>query len=472
MPNEEFAHMPLRQTAYDGASEHYRLEQKGLHGGTQDRLAAGELRNLWMRSHHAIRNHGWAASAKLQHRMNLGAIKVVWKLSGGEPDLKLQIIWDEFASNPNLDGFGTLANTQDGWNSATFESGEAITRMIIKRRKGFKIPLVLQAIESEFLDPQFTGINNDKNIQQSIKFKNSLPVTYYFSKTIHNLNLFVGDTERVAIPAVDILHMFDRQRPGQWRGIPSLTPVLLPLYELDELMDATVNKQKAAQAITWIIENTNLAAAMAIGTVTTTDDETDVDADGNRRRISQAGSANVQYMNKGEKIHLSQGTDIGNNFESLIKVQLRLIAKTVGLSAEMLTGDLEGISFSSLKFIINEMKARAEFIYQFQTISLGLQPLCNRFQELAGLFGNKKMLKSTASFQLPRRRSIDDLKDTQADLLEITSSLNTLENKLSERNLSLDDIIADKAKMEAAGIMLVAEAQSENVKPNSNSAEI
>ena len=34
----------------------------------------------------------------------------------------------------------------------------------------------------------------------------------------------------------DILHVFQRTRPGQWRGVPLLASVMLTIYEMDEFL--------------------------------------------------------------------------------------------------------------------------------------------------------------------------------------------------------------------------------------------
>ena len=462
----------VKQDAYEGASTHYRLEQRGLLDGDQDTLAAKELQCLWARSHHAIRNNGVAATAKSKYRTNLGAIRVVWKNENGKINKQMQKFWEEFEKDPNLDGYGTLENTQDIWNASMYESGESLTRMLIKRRKGHKIPLVLQVIESEYLDPLYDA-GSPETTKHSMTFKDSKPSIYHFLKELKGIYLFdKSPASRVKVPADEIIHQFIRERPGQWRGIPKLASVLLALYELDDLTDATVNKQKAAQAVAWIVKNTPAVSALAIGNVGDTTDESDVDANGNKRKISQSGSSNVQYLNTGEDLQPVQGTDIGNNFDTLIKSELHKIAQASGLNYEILTGDLEGISFSALKFVINEMRSTAEFIYTFYTINLGLRPLCNKFKELAEIYGPKSVSAAKPTFEFPKRYGIDELKDTQADLLKVTSSMGTLGSVLTKNNLTFDDIKEDKKKMKEAGIDLQPEPQSTNVEPNSNSAEV
>jgi lambda family phage portal protein len=473
--SEEFYYQRVTQQAYEGSVTNYRLEQKGLVTGESDTLAARELNLLWQRSHHAIRNNGWAKTAKTKNLINYNSISVKWKDANGKVNKKMQALWDKFVSDPNLDGYGTLDNTQEAWNGAIFESGEALCRMLIKRRTGHVIPLVLQNIEAEYLDPNFN--NGDPNTTRNgIRFADSKPETYFFSKKNPNFNIFnLYSLEKIEVPADEVLHIFVRDRPGQWRGIPTLAPILLPLYELDDLTDATVAKQKAAQAISWVIRNTNPSAAVSVGSALNAVDPNDIDqSTGKRRVVTQASGGGVQYLNKGEDIAFYQGTDIGANLPELIKAELHKIAQTANLSYEILTGDLTGISFSALQQVAIDMKTRAEFYYKFYLISLGLAPLCNRFKELAVIYGSKSFANLEPTFQYPRRYGVNELKDTQADLLEVQSGFATWESKLEERNLTVEEVTEDKKRQKEAGItfepVVKDTGQSTNIESNSNSA--
>ena len=473
--SEEFYYQKVRQQAYEGAVTNYRMEQKGLVTGESDLLAARELNLLWQRSHHAIRNNGWARTAKRKNLLNLNAISIKWKDANGKVNKKMQALWEEFAKDPNLDGYGTLDNTQEAWNGAMFESGEALCRMLIKKRAGHTIPLVLQNIEAEYLDPNFTN-GQPQTTRNGIRFAESKPETYFFSKRSPNFNLFnLYSLEKIEVPADEVLHIFVRDRPGQWRGVPTLASILLPLYELDDLTDATVAKQKAAQAISWVVRNTNPSSAMAIGSALNAIDPNDIDSStGKRRVVTQASGGGVQYLNKGEDIAFYQGTDIGANLPELIKAELHKIAQSAGLTYEVLTGDLTGVSFSSLQQIAIDMKTAAEFHYKFYLINLGLVPLCARFKELAVVYGSKSFANLEPVYQYPRRYGVNDLKDAQADLLEVQSGFATWESKLEERNLTVEEITEDKKLQKEAGVsfepVVKDTGQSTNIKPNSNSA--
>jgi lambda family phage portal protein len=460
----------VRQSAYDGAVTNYRLEQKGLISGEADVLAARELKLLWERSRHAVRNNGWAASARDKYKQNLGAIKVKWKDQNGKPNKKMQALWDTFAENPNLDGYGTLENTQDMWNGGLFD-GEIFTRMLIRQRKGQTIPLALQNISREYLDPTYTG-EVGSNTRNGITFDDDgTPIIYNFSK---RLKQNISDVNKIKVPADEVLHIFIRKEVNQWRGVPALASILLPLYELDDLTDATITKQKNAQAIGWIIKNTSPTSALAVGSALNVTDPNDIDeSTGKKRLVTQTSGGGTQYLNKNEDIAFSKVDDIGTQLVDLIKFELHKIAAAAGMSYTTLTGDLSGISFSALQQVAIDMKITAEFIYKLYTINLGLRPLCYRFRELAAIYSSKNLANTVPSFQYPRRYSVNELKDAQADVLELQNKLTTYSNALEERDLTIEDIEEDLSRQKAAGVSfepkLPINGQPNNINSNSNS---
>lgn len=471
--SEEFIWTRVKQPAFDGAATNYRLEQQGLIEGTSDELATRELKLLWARSNHALRNNGWAKKARTQHKTNLGTIKVKWKTKNNKAHKKMQELWDSFAVNPNKDSYGTLANTQDDWTGGLFD-GEIFCRMLIKKTN-HPIPLVLQNIAKEFLDPGYNElpkVDSTTVIRNGITFIDGVPAYYNFNKRVVK-DIRAGSfdkTERIAVPADEVLHLFIREQPGQWRGIPILAPVLLPLYQLDDLEDATVEKQKNAQAIAWIIQNTNPVSALAVGSGLTSQDPGDIDeATGKRRKITQTSGGGVQYLNKGEVFNSVQGVGLGDELIDLIKLELHKIAAAAGLTYEVLTGDLSGISFSALQQVAIDMKIRAEYIYKLYIINLGLLPLCNRFKELASIYVAANLGELVPVFQLPRRYSVNELKDAQADLLELQAKLGTWTAKLEERDLTPEEVEEDLIRQKEASVSFEPKStgQSKNIESNS-----
>lgn len=459
-------------SAYEGASQKYRQDMQTIFTGSTDQILARELLILQLRSLHAIRNNGYAKIARDKYLTNLGSLKVIWHDAKNRKHTKMQDLWDEFAESPSLDGLGTLDNIQSLWHSSIFSTGNAFTRKQIRRRPGRKVPLYLEPIQSELHDIFYFGTGRvGDTTRNGIRFVDSVPQEYYFRLSQYQEFPTIANTQAVSIiPASEILHIFNRELPGQWLGVPMLSSVLIPLYELDELMDSTVARQKASQAISWIITNSNPTNMAPVGSAI-------IDKSLKEPKVVfRSTGSNVQYLNKGEGITFHQGADIGNNFVKLAELELRRISNACHVPYHQLTGDTAGINFSTLRALLIELRSRIEYTHHFLTIPMGLGPLTKAFQEIVSLYV-PAVRNAIPSFQLPRFYGVDDLKDAQADVLEIQNGLATLDSKLQERHTTFESIAADRERIKELGLdnLLfpngnpMAQANNTQANPNSSS---
>jgi len=242
---------------------------------------------------------------------------------------------------------------------------------------------------------------------------------------------------------------------------------------MDELTDATLQRQKAAQAISWIIENTSMTHGIAPGTVRSSSNPSDVDPNtGKRRVIIQANAGGAQYLNPGETIKFSSVEDIGSNLQVLLLDEWSKIASALGLAYHQMTGDLSEVNFSSIRAGLNELRIRVEMIQHLLFINLGLSKVTSRFQELVGIYESKALLDAIPVFYTPRRYGIDDLKDAQADLMEVQAGFEPMEAKLAERGYTLNDIVSGQKKVESLGLKVSSFPPSMEATPpeTSNSA--
>lgn len=472
MITEDIDFNALMQPAFEGSVTSYRRELSGLVYGKHDNIAVRELLLLQMRTAHAIRNNGYAKAAFAKYKENMKSLDISWVDKKGKHHQQMQDFWDEFKENPMLDGYGDFNTFQNTHFASIFQAGNSFTRLQIRRRGNKNvIPLKLEMIQPEFHDIMFKGINNIEDIRNGIKFVDSKPETYYFQRARIDSSYEVGNiaSTRIEIPANEIIHSFYRDYPNQWIGIPLLSSILIPLYELDDLADATTNKQKVAQAISWIVENTNPMNMTPIGAPGVKKDR-----EGNDKVVFNATGGNVQYLNKGEKLTSIQSSDIGNNLLPFMKSELQRIASAVGIPYYQLTGDYSGIDFSTLRGIAIELRTRIEYTHHFFTIPTLLKPLAYKFKDLASL-KSSKVNNAKPSFQLPRWYGVDELKDAQADILEVQNGMSTLKSKLDERHLTFEDIAADRERIKELGLdVLLMEnpqkmAQANNNEANNNS---
>ena len=142
--------------AFEGAVTNYKTELQGLVNGEPDSLAGRELHYLRQRSDWLIRNNNYAKALKRKHLINLGSVEVKWVYNSGkkkdEIHPEMQKLWDNWVQSPSYDGYGDIDNLQQGWFSAMWQSGESLSRFMVKRRKGIIIPLAVQNIPADYLN--------------------------------------------------------------------------------------------------------------------------------------------------------------------------------------------------------------------------------------------------------------------------------------------------------------------------------
>jgi capsid protein len=224
--------------------------------------------------------------------------------------------------------------------------------------------------------------------------------------------------------------------------------MLMELYALDDLKTATIDKQKAAAAVSWIVEQASQMDINAVGSARTIGKTTSTDT--NKKIVFQANGGSVQYTNPGDKFILAQSSDIGNNFIDLLRHELQAIAAGYGIPYYMLSGDTAELSFSAIRGILIEFRDRLEYIHNFINLPNGLMKLTKKFQDIAKF--SYSVADATPTYQLPRSYGVDDLKDAQSDLLELQMGATTIERIQQERELTMEEVLASRLNMVANGL--------------------
>jgi lambda family phage portal protein len=478
--DEMYSPNVVSMPAFDSASTDYLQAKHAAYTADADIYALAELQLIQARSRDVARNNSIAYAAETKYVVKLGAVEVNWKTKEGEKHELAQELWDEFAKNPNKDNKGDLNVTQSLWNHDRFQSGEAICRMmLVVTGNNNRVKLKLQNIESEYLDITYMGQANENTVglpfgstRYGITFADGVPIYYNFlpERRFGIQQVGYENFKYVQIPAEDILHIFERRRSNQWRGIPIVSPMLAELYRVTDLAKFTVDKQIAASAISWIIEQANAMDINSIGSVKTAG--TMSSKDPMQKLVMTTNAGSVQYTNPGDKFHLVQSADIGNNLIGLLKHELQKISSAFGIPYYMLSGDTSGLDFSSIRGILIEFRGFLEHIHHVINLPEGLYKVTARFKDIAR--HSFAVEDAIATYQFPRNYGVDELKDAQADLLELQLGATTIERIQAERGVTMEEVLSSRAKMETNGlgdILLTAASasQSTNVEANANS---
>lgn len=162
-------------------------------------------------------------------------------------------LWNLWANSQDCD----LTRTQN-FNElqslafrSTLENGDIFSLLPYKKRKGSPFGLKVQFIEADRVENEGFAADSTKLAGGVELDSTGAPVVYHILKT-HPGN-YEGNRDWQKVRAFgertgrrNVIHLFDRKRPGQNRGIPYLAPVIETLKQLEryseaELMAAVVS---------------------------------------------------------------------------------------------------------------------------------------------------------------------------------------------------------------------------------------
>ena len=416
------------QRGYEGAAQSRRMRNFRPTYADLNTLLSAEGDELRARCRHLFRSNAWAANAREAFASNAvgTGIKPQSKFPEDKRREELHRWWLEWTDYCDAAGVTDLYGLQKMICDASFEAGESFVRLRTRRDTDrFPIPLQLQLLESEMcpLTLNQTGNEQPNLIRCGVEFNRlGQRVAYHLYREHPG-----SDAPRIlaenmtVVPAESVLHQFKPKRPGQVRGEPWLAPSLVPLYEFDAYSDAEVVRKKTASMISHFIRITNPLDVPTVGT-----DETSLYED---NPVTNVVPGSVVYLKDNEDISLSQAADVGPHFSEFVQAMLYQIAAGLGVTYEMLTGDLRNVNYSSIRAGQLEIRRRIEQ-YQFQVLVYQFcRPVWQAFVEhcvMAGRIDARDYRKRKAEYldvdwRTPAWQWVDPLKDVQAKILEVNN---------------------------------------------------
>ncbi|WP_288959536.1 phage portal protein [uncultured Sulfitobacter sp.] len=240
--------------------------------------------------------------------------------------------------------------------------------------------------------------------------------------------------QRVA--AENVLHVLQPLAPGQLRGASWLAPIILGASDFDQYCDALLMSAKVA--------------AMHAGFI--------VDANGTG--TDPYDNAEMPSMEPGSLVRLPFGQDVKFNSpaqlqqaDAFLKHGLRQLAAGLGLPEHLVSGDLSGANYSSLRAGLLPFRQRVEQVQYGVLVPQFLAPIWRNVITYgiqagdisAPDFETNPDLYLRADWLPPRPMQVDPLKDTQATVAEIEAGLTSRRKAVAERGWNLDDLDAELA---------------------------
>lgn len=217
------------------------------------------------------------------------------------------------------------------------ESGDAIVLLPMEPVNGFPFETRIQIVEADRLSNPARKADSETLIAGVEVDGNGAPIAYHISKQHPGVTNFKNDASNwTKIPAFgetsgrrNVLHLFDRIRPGQTRGVPYLAPVIEHLKMLGRFTDAEL--QATVVSSMFAVFVTSEAGSGLEGMVGGTPSP-----GANADRALKLEPGLVAELNPGEKIETAEPGRPNGAFDPFVQAILRQIGVALEIPFELL----------------------------------------------------------------------------------------------------------------------------------------
>ena len=423
-------------------------------------VTQADLANLRARSRGANRNSGTARKAchAMVNALVGTGIRPQSVTMDRATDDRVRSLWEQWVPVADADDRGNVYWLQRQAVSAWIVSGEVFLRRRSRdMADGVRVPVEVQALESDMVPLyDFFPVGSEQNgevTNQGIVFSSTGKRLDYLMYRAHpgdNTAAFTtfSDGQVLRIPARDISHVYDAERPGQVRGLPWGASVLEDMVALDEYMYNEAVRQESQSNFSAFIIGADQEDNQGLGTVTT---------DENGDYLDTITPAMVRHLAPGEDIKFAV-PQVSPQLDQYSKVVYRKIAAGWGLTYAQLTGDLTSVNFSSGRMGHLDAAEQQASLQAHMVIPHVCQPMWDWF--IAGAIASGALPDRAGgypvSWHAPRPIPIDRMKELNADakaieLMQEPVSAQIRRNGKDPRQV-FREIAAEREELEALGL--------------------
>lgn len=216
-------------------------------------------------------------------------------------------------------------------------SGDVIVTLPVTKRINMPYDLRIALIEADRLSNP--AGNSDPNIIGGVEVNKAGEVVAYHISTHHPLSRDTVKTEWTRVEAYgektgrrNVLHIMNRERIGQRRGVPFLAPVIEALKQLGRYTDAELVAAVVSGMFTIFIEKENASSDPALGEIIPEEQQVDSGDDGT---LELAPGAIID-LNEGEKANAMNPGRPNTAFDGFVVAICRQIGAALEIPYELL----------------------------------------------------------------------------------------------------------------------------------------
>lgn len=414
--------------SYDGASSSNTINWKTSTSFSPNSEIMMSHEILRDRARDLVRNNAYAARVITSITANTIGTGIMHQFKNLD-----QKIWDKWANSTqcDADGINTYYGIQGLVLREVAEAGDCFVRKIYSEYNGKNIPLKLRIVESEYLDITKNGFfNGDNYVSQGIEFDPSGKRVAYYIFPYHPENDLGWRHVSERVSSSEIIHVFRPDRAGQSRGITWLAPVLLEFRNLDNYQNAELKRREVSACFAGFIKNPDL----------------DISLNDKQKKINEFSTFRIT---PGMVYDLSAGQEItfsspqgDSSIDAYISSVLRKIAVGMGVTYEILAGNLSQVNFSSGRMGFLEFQRNLDLWRWHMMIPMMCDIVSNWFLETLEIsrYSTKKV---EINYTAPMREMIDPSTEIDAMKNAIRSGLKSYPEALRELGYNPEKVIEE-----------------------------
>jgi lambda family phage portal protein len=373
-------------------------------------------------------------------------------------DERCDQIWlealEELEASGQLDAYGQQILAARGM----VESGEVLMQRHWRRAEdGLAVPVQTELLEGDLLDRYKTETTADGGkVVQGVEFDAQGRRQGYWLYPEHPGSLLPGRfdssgssiwTTSSRVPATELSHVYEPLRPGQVRGISFLSPVTQAMQQLADLKDFEGERRRMEASI--------FASVHGLGSDYALQSETGSGAavvtDSNGEVIEEWQPGTIVYAPDGTELKLHAPASVGGVAEYQ-RQQLTSIASGMRMVYTLLTGDLSGTNYSSIRAGLIEFRRFIRSLRQQVFIRTVCAVQWRWVMEAAQTIGrlplsdpNGRPIRWKARWSPPAFESVNRLMDAQADNWELANATTDLFTMIRSKGMVPEEVLKSQA---------------------------
>lgn len=426
----------LLQRAYEGASprDGWKPRRPGASANTDQAMDSQALRT---RARSLYQNVGYitrGVEAKVANVIGTG----ITPNSLAPNASKVNALWSDWAAIADADGTFDLYGMMAAAYRAMVLDGEVLIRKRPRRVvDGYTVPLQLQLLEIDWLDSSKTGTQGGNTIIAGIEYNAIGQRVAYWLFDQHpgeQVSMRKSRSASKPVPADSIIHLYNPGRPGQGRGVTDLASIIARTRDLETYDDSERARKNLESRL----------AVLASGDVTQMQaPDPGEQADHTTGNLGSLAGGAIMRVPDGLNITVIE-PKAAPGFVEYYRLQQHIIAAGMGVTYEMLTGDVTQVNFSSARVALLEFRRFAEQLQWLVLVPKMCAPIWAAFHDAAELAGVLPPGQNRAvDWATPKWDYVNPVQDVDADLAEISGGLSSISEKLRRRGYKPDLVFTE-----------------------------